>query len=143
MEALEKLPLHHEGRRKSLAREDVEIYYKPVLNRFEAASPEDILATLIEHFSTQVSQVVLDSNQSETATLLVTGGGTYNQYFIRRLADKCGKNLRIIIPEPQIIDYKEALVFAFLGVLRLREENNCLSSVTGASRDSCGGVFHG
>ena len=142
-DTLENLPLYHEHRRKSLAREDVETYYKPVLYRFAAASPEDILSTLIEHFSRQISKILLAYNKTDAATVLVTGGGTYNRYFIRRLSEQCGKALQIIIPDNQIIDYKEALVFAFLGVLRLRRENNCLRSVTGASQDNCGGTFFG
>ena len=143
LKALEELPLYQEERRKSLAREDIENHYHPTLYRFAAAPPEDLLATLIEHFSTQISKAALEFNPSKSASMLVTGGGACNQYFIRRLAEKCGDNIQIVIPEKEIINYKEALVFAFLGVLKLRKENNSLRSVTGASRDSCGGVLFG
>lgn len=141
-EELENLPLYRQEQRKSLAREDIETFYKPVLDQYEA-SPEDILATLTEHYASRISQALLSYAQPGSSTLLITGGGTYNSYFIDQLSQRCGKNLQIIIPNNQIIDYKEALVFAFLGVLRLRNEDNCLRSVTGASRDSCGGMLFG
>lgn len=143
LDALEALPLYHQGRRKSLGREDIEAYYSPVLYRFAAASPQNILSTLIEHFSGQISKALLEFSRATVATMLVTGGGTHNRYFIRRLSERCGDAIQIIIPDDQIIDYKEALLFAFLGVLRMRNENNCLRSVTGASQDNCGGVFFG
>lgn len=141
--ALDNLPLYQEHQRKSLAREDIETHYTPVLYRFSAASPQDILATLTEHFSRQISKVLLEFNNKDTARVLTTGGGTYNSYFLHRLSEQCGQALQIIKPDRRIIDYKEALVFAFLGVLRLRNEANCLRSVTGASQDNCGGVIFG
>lgn len=142
LEELENLPLYHQDHRRSLGREDVDRSYRPVLNRY-TASPENILATLTKHFSNQISKVVLCYAKPAPATLLITGGGAYNQYFIDQLSHQCGKDLQIIIPDNQIVDFKEALVFAFLGVLRLRNENNCLRSVTGASRDNCGGMLFG
>ena len=75
--------------------------------------------------------------------LLVTGGGAYNTYFIQKLQNKISHKVKLVLPENQIIDFKEALVFAFLGVLRIRKENNCLASVTGASQDNCGGTIFG
>lgn len=143
LDALENLPLYRQHLRKSLAREDIETYYTPVLYRFAAASPEDILSTLTEHFSGQISKALLEFNHRDAASVLITGGGTYNRNFLHRLSEQCGASIKITIPDRQIIDYKEALVFAFLGVLRLRNENNCLRSVTGASQDNCGGVFFG
>ena len=71
------------------------------------------------------------------AKMLITGGGTLNNYLLECIEDKC--NLKIIIPQKEIIDFKEAIIFAFLGVLRMRNEVNCLKSVTGASADSSGG----
>jgi anhydro-N-acetylmuramic acid kinase len=140
LEELENLPLHHQDQRKSLGREEVDGAYLPLLKRYPA-SPENMLATLTAHFSSQISKVILAHAKAGPATLLVTGGGAYNRYFIDRLSQQCGDNLQIILPEHEIIDFKEALVFAFLGVLRLRKENNCMRSVTGASRDNCGGIL--
>ena len=69
----------------------------------------------------------------------MTGGGAKNK-FLKSLIFKKLKN-KIIIPSDELIDFKEALIFAFLGVLKFRNENNCLSSVTGASRDHLSGVI--
>ncbi|HIC32650.1 MAG TPA: anhydro-N-acetylmuramic acid kinase, partial [Flavobacteriaceae bacterium] len=70
----------------------------------------------------------------------LTGGGTYNDFLVERI--KALTNNQIVIPSKEIIEFKEALIFGFLGVLKLREENNCLASVTGASKDhSSGNIF--
>jgi anhydro-N-acetylmuramic acid kinase len=72
--------------------------------------------------------------------VLLTGGGTFNSYLVKRISAKT--NNEIIIPSNQIIDFKEALIFAFLGVLRLRNEVNVLQSVTGAKQDNIGGCIY-
>ena len=74
------------------------------------------------------------------AKVLVTGGGAYNQFLIEKIREISRGN--IIIPSKDLIEYKEALIFAFLGWLRLHEKINCFASVTGASRDSCCGVIY-
>ena len=71
---------------------------------------------------------------------MLTGGGAYNTFLLGELKESITQE--VIVPEKQIIDFKEALIFAFLGVLRLRGENNCLKSVTGSIRDNCGGVLY-
>jgi anhydro-N-acetylmuramic acid kinase len=48
----------------------------------------------------------------------------------------------IIIPNQTIIEFKEAIIFAFLGALYLEKQTNTISSVTGASRNVVGGVYH-
>ena len=75
--------------------------------------------------------------------LLITGGGALNQFLIELIKSKLSSDKKIIIPTKTVINFKEALVFAFLGVLRLRNENNVLKSVTGASHNSCSGVLIG
>ena len=71
--------------------------------------------------------------------MFITGGGAYNNYLINRIKQLSEAN--IIIPENKLIDYKEALIFGFLGVLKLENIPNCLSSVTGATKDNIGGVI--
>jgi anhydro-N-acetylmuramic acid kinase len=72
--------------------------------------------------------------------LLVTGGGAFNGYLVERIRHHTG--WEIIIPDKDTINYKEALIFGFLGVLRWRNEVNCLRSVTGAVSDNSGGSVY-
>jgi anhydro-N-acetylmuramic acid kinase len=91
------------------------------------------LRTVAEHAARQMAKA-LDGRQSP---VLATGGGACNSFLMERLTALCKS--RIVIPGDELVHYKEALVFAFLGLLRKRNEINTLSSVTGASRDSSGG----
>ena len=73
--------------------------------------------------------------------MLVTGGGAFNKFLIERLKDSLSAlNVEVIVPDDSLINYKEALIMALLGVLRWREEDTVLNSVTGASRNSIGGA---
>jgi len=73
--------------------------------------------------------------------MLVTGGGAHNGFLIDRLREHLAvRGVELVVPEPQLVDYKESLVMALIGVLRWREEKNVLASVTGARRDSIGGA---
>ncbi len=75
--------------------------------------------------------------------LLATGGGAHNDFLIGLLLQKLPGQVELVIPDKTIIDFKEALVFAFLGMLKLKGEINVLKSVTGAKRDSCSGILVG
>jgi anhydro-N-acetylmuramic acid kinase len=73
---------------------------------------------------------------------LVTGGGARNTFLIGRLRVLLAPlQIEAVVPSPELVDYKEALVMALIGVLRWREENNVLASVTGARRNSIGGAL--
>jgi len=119
---------------KSLGLEWVQDKIVPLLENSKCSS-EEILHTFVEHIAIQLA------NQfSENATVLITGGGVFNGYLISRL--KSISAVKIVIPSSEIIEFKEALIFGLLGVLKLRDEINCLSSVTGAKRDhSSGEIF--
>lgn len=96
----------------------------------------DLLATFTEHISQQISHVI---NENNLNNVLVTGGGAYNSYLIEKVQQKT--QTKIIIPGKEIIDYKEALIFAFMGVLRQNGEINVLSSATGSEEDHSSGVI--
>lgn len=100
-------------------------------------SVPDLLRTVVEHIAFQLSRAL---EEFERGNILVTGGGTKNKFLMERFAVHSKHEL--IVPADLIIDYKEAMIFAFLGVLRIRGEVNCLSSVTGATRDSVGGAIY-
>ncbi|HSI78502.1 MAG TPA: anhydro-N-acetylmuramic acid kinase [Lunatimonas sp.] len=126
---------------KSLGREDIEKSFLPLVD-LPDLNHCDILATLSEHFATIIASSINETSPKK-ALLLATGGGAFNTFFLEKLASKLDGGITLSIPEETIIAYKEALVFAFLGVLRLRHEINSLASVSGASRDNCGGTLYG
>ncbi|MDR1747047.1 MAG: anhydro-N-acetylmuramic acid kinase [Tannerella sp.] len=122
---------------KSLGKEWFDAKFRPCLDASQQPLNNQ-LRTLTEHIAVQIANATND-NQGET--MLVTGGGAHNKFLVERLRDITGKD--IIVPDDQTIDFKEAIIFAFLGVLRMRGEVNCLCDVTGASRDNCGGAIYG
>lgn len=118
---------------KSLGREWVEANVFPLLDA-SGLSLEDLLRTYYEHCAHQLARVTVPGR-----SLLVTGGGAYNKFLISRMEELSG--CRIVVPEPAIIEFKEALIFAFLGVLYMFDQPSCLQSVTGASKDNIGGML--
>lgn len=139
---LNSVSFYHKTKAKSLGRENLEQDFIPLISSSQA-SEKDILATLIAHYAYQISSVIQSFSNNPKPKVLLTGGGAYNTFFVQSLQNQVNGAITIPKTAPQIIEFKEALIFGFLGVLRLREENNCLSSVTGASRDSSGGVIFG
>ena len=127
-------------KRPALAREFFEQKVQPLLDQ-EKISVADRLRTFIESIGVQLAEVILKSGKNRT--VLCTGGGTLNSFLMYRLVEHCGDDATLVIPEKEIIDFKEAIVFAFLGVLRTRNEINCLKSVTGATQDSSAGLMIG
>lgn len=112
----------------------------PILQ--SVASSEDRMATYAEHIGVQVSEAVKPLAKPGEK-LLVTGGGAHNHFLIERLnAHLESSGLTVEVPEPSLVDMKEALIMGFIGLLRWREEFNVLSSVTGASRNSIGGAVY-
>ncbi len=137
---LDRAYLKVRSKRPSLAREFFETNIQPILDR-EDISLQDILRTFTESSAKEIAEAILDLRKK--ATVLCTGGGAFNSFFMYRLIERCGNEATFIIPDDEVVNFKEALVFAFLGVLRVRGEVNCLKSVTGASKDSSGGVSVG
>ena len=137
---LNSLPFYTIHSQKSLGRENIETDFFPVLNSSEA-SDQDKLNTMCEHIAFQISSVTRASKpQTANHKLLITGGGAFNKFLVSRIKELSG--VEIVIPSETIIKYKEALIFAFLGVLRWRGEVNSLKSVTGARVDSVGGAVY-
>ena len=127
---------------KSLGFEWFETEFLPVLCRGEAclAPTEDKLHTVCEHIAEQISKIVNAQPNVAKKTMMVTGGGAKNSFLMSKIKQHCWCKIEEV--NPLIIDFKEALIFAFLGVLRLREEANCLADVTGAKHDNIGGCVY-
>ena len=103
----------------------------------------DKLHTACHHIAFQISEAVKTVGKTtQKPRMLVTGGGAFNTFLIELLQKYLGEACDIVVPEPEVVSFKEALIFAFLGVLRWRNEVNCLSSVTGASKDNVGGSIY-
>ncbi|GAF04363.1 anhydro-N-acetylmuramic acid kinase [Saccharicrinis fermentans] len=134
LKELNQLDYYQLSEPKSLAREWVERFLTPLFNEYESIDARDMLATCYWHFAKQIANV-LNENRIESA--LFTGGGTFNTHLMNLIEDL--SDAKIVIPRKEVIDFKEALIFAFLGVLRMERQVNCLSSVTGASVDNIGG----
>jgi anhydro-N-acetylmuramic acid kinase len=88
-------------------------------------------------------EIVAAAETMKGKSMLCTGGGAFNSFLISRILHHAADAVAIVIPEDEVVKFKEALVFAFLGILRFRGETNCFSSVTGATRDSSAGVMIG
>ncbi len=138
--SLNQLSFYRKKFPKSLGREWVDKEVVPILNR-SVISTEDKLATVCEHIAYQIAATLLV--EKKKAVLLATGGGALNTYLIERIAAACASKATIVVPDPLLVSYKEALIFAFLGLKRILGEPNALSSVTGAAGDSVGGALYG
>ncbi|WP_298339560.1 anhydro-N-acetylmuramic acid kinase [uncultured Algibacter sp.] len=135
LDKLNNLEFYNEEHPKSLGLEWVNHNIFPIMDSFQL-DLKDLLRTFIEHIAIQIAS---ETNKKADATVLATGGGVYNTYLIERI--KHHSKTAILLPSNNIIEFKEALIFGFLGVLRLRNEVNCLKSVTGASRDHSSGIM--
>lgn len=133
IERLNALNYYQQLPPKSLGIEWVNDFFISELN---ALSPEKILSTCTEHFAFQISKIL---NEFHLKKVLFSGGGAYNSYLMERI--KSLTNSETMIANPMITEFKEALIFAFMGILRMKNEINVLASATGASEDHCSGLL--
>ncbi|MEI8046590.1 MAG: anhydro-N-acetylmuramic acid kinase [Bacteroidota bacterium] len=136
LQKLNNLPYYKKNPPKSLGREWIENEILPLLID-SRISLEDASCTFCEHIAIQIAACL---EKVPGKQMLVTGGGTFNTFLIRRIAAL--SSVKLVIPGKKLIDFKEALVFAFLGLLRMQAKPNCLASVTGAVRDVSGGAVY-
>jgi anhydro-N-acetylmuramic acid kinase len=135
LDELNALPFYNDAKPKSLGYEFIIETIFPMINKYNLEI-KAILRTFIEHVAIQITKKMASNSEK---TVLVAGGGAYNTFLINRIQSYT--KTQLIIPENTIINYKEALVFALLGFLKDEGQNNCLKSVTGASKDHCSGII--
>ena len=131
---LNKLNFYSKKNPKSLGIEFVKEVLFPLINKHQI-NYSDVLATYIKHVAFQIKKNINDEEK-----VLLSGGGSFNKTLIQNLENY---NINYTIPENTIINFKESLIFALLGYLKINNKTNCLKSVTGASRDhSSGDIFY-
>ncbi len=134
LKALNSLSYFKKKGPKSLDREWLEASVIPLLKEGET---KDLMRTCLEHIAEQIADTIRELGLKK---ILFSGGGCYNSFLIERIAQRA--NIEIDLPSKELISFKEALIFAFLGVLKSFGEVNVLSSVTGAHYDhSAGQLF--
>lgn len=133
---LNQLDFYQKNYPKSLGFEFVKETVLPLMENYTIPI-EDKLRTFTEHVAMQIDLALTNKNSD----LLITGGGAYNTFLIERIQFHLPQ-IKIIIPEKELLEFKEALIFALLGVLKLRNEINVLASVTGAKGDHSSGKIH-
>ena len=136
LERLNRLPFYSQSVPKSLGIEWVNNEVVPAISSFEI-SVQDQLRTYTEHIAIQINNI---TGRYGIRNMLVTGGGAYNAFLINRIRKLSTPTL--MIPDKETIEFKEALIFAFLGLLRWLEQPNCLATATGASANAIGGAVY-
>lgn len=132
LQQLNELTYYQKKPPKSLGLEWVQAHIFPLIDVSEK-EVSTILRTFVEHCAQQIAKVIYKND-----SVLVTGGGAFNDFLISRIQFYSENTIKL--PSSKIINFKEALVFAFLGLLKLNDEINCLKSVTGASKNHSSGV---
>ncbi len=133
---LNSLDFYQKKPPKSLGAEWVAEHIFPLLKKNDL-SIANLLNTFAEHSANQISNVL---NSNDLKTCLATGGGAFNGFLMERIQAKT--DCEIIKPDAKIINYKEALIFAFMGVLKMRGEVNVLAAATGARGNHSSGIFY-
>ncbi|WP_426063385.1 anhydro-N-acetylmuramic acid kinase [Flavobacterium sp. DSP2-3-1] len=136
LNGLNDLDYYQKKHPKSLGFEFVKETILPIIESYSIPI-KDKLYTFTEHVALQITLALPNKNGS----LFITGGGAYNDFLIERIQYHLPE-MKIIIPSAKILEFKEALIFALLGVLKLRGEINVLNSVTGAKKDHSSGTIY-
>jgi anhydro-N-acetylmuramic acid kinase len=140
LDALEKIYEPLRKSRPSIGRERFEQQVRTILDNPQVMV-KDRLRTVAESVAQEIVRAM--PSMRKGSSMLVTGGGAFNTFLVSLIREKLSGRAEVVVPDRQTIDFKEALVFAFLGVLRMRGEVNALKSVTHARRDSSGGGLIG
>jgi anhydro-N-acetylmuramic acid kinase len=142
LEELNGLDYYKKSYPKSLANDFGTDTVYPIIRKQNIAT-NDALRTYTDHIAVQVKNSIAGFRLTTSGSrLLVTGGGAFNTFLVQRLKDQLKKlSIEVIVPDKKLVNYKEALIMALIGVLRWREEYNVISSVTGAARNSIGGAL--
>ncbi len=138
LEKLNAITYYNNAPPKSLSKEWLNKVFLPLIDA-DHSSFEDKLHTMYKHITIQIVSAM---EKYKLENVFVTGGGVHNSYLMQLLKEY--SKAKLTIPDADTVDFKEAIVFAFLGLLRNLNVVNCYASVTGAANNSvCGTVFLG
>jgi anhydro-N-acetylmuramic acid kinase len=142
LQKLNDLEYYRQPHPKSLANDFGTDTVFPIIKE-ASLSTENAMRTYVEHILVQIKKAIVSCELPVVSgQLLVTGGGAFNSFVVNRLKEVLNEmKIEVIIPEENLVKYKEALVMALMGTLRWREEYNVLASVTGAKRNTIGGAL--
>lgn len=138
LDQLNALPFYAQLGAKSLGIEWLNQHFWPLVKSTKTITETDLLATFTQHIAVQIAKVLHENAITE---VLVTGGGALNEFLVQQLQEKT--NAQLIVPEIELVQFKEALIFAFLGVLRINNQHNVLQAVTGSKQNHIGGAVYG
>ena len=139
LEKLNQLNYYQLPYPKSLGKEWFDTNMKPLLNE-PGIIVEDVMATVCRHVAVQIKSAIKEFLPGSKDRLLITGGGAFHPLLIKFIQEETA--MEIVIPEKMVIEFKEAMVFAFLGLLFYRDEKNVLKAVTGATIDHISGALY-
>lgn len=148
LQVVDALPYFELPYPKSLGNDWVRQKLLPLYLNWEAPL-EDKLHTAVWQLARQIANAIRQileksTHRKTTYRLMASGGGAFNSFLTQCIKQECEKvcSLSVVIPETRIIQFKEAILMALMGALRLANLPNCLSSVTGARRNAVGGSVH-
>jgi anhydro-N-acetylmuramic acid kinase len=136
LDKLNKIDYYHKQPPKSLSDHWFFDVFLKIIDEFQISN-KDKLRTIYEHIT---SQIAINIDNLNIQRIMITGGGAFNTFLIDLIKQKT--TTEIIIPEKNIVQFKESIIFAFLGLLRYLGKNNCLASVTGAKYNNIGGAIY-
>lgn len=137
MNQLQAIPFYCQHPPKSLGNEDVRHQWIPLLEPFKG-EPENVLSSLCKHIAGQIGAALSENS----GKILVTGGGAFHHTLLKSIEENLDSGLQIELPSSEMIGFKEAYCFAFLGLKRWLGEVNCFARHTGASRDGILGCIY-
>ena len=140
LDTLNALPFYQQTGPRSLDRSDIEHTWLPLIDKHEGTIAQK-LATFHAHLAEQIAEAIAAAPASPQSRMLITGGGAFNRHLVQRIQQHFPGE--VVVPDTQLVEFKEAVIFAFMGWLRWHNRTNCLASVTGASRDHVAGCLYG
>ncbi len=128
---------YHKSPPKSIDNSWIHNEVIPIIDK-SGATTENALHTMCHFIGNQIASSLMGPGK-----ILVTGGGVFNNFLIENIRKAIlDKEVKVVIPDIELIDYKESILMAYMGYLRIMRQHNIIHSVTGASRSSMGGAIY-